>query len=196
MSKRAYDVTRSYFDMARASTDTSLVISADAAKDETLTNNANLVLVSSSWMYSHMAITAFVSAHLHDLWCWENSPLKAEFPQHETFEAMMKCEFRDLKSALRKLAGILGIQPLHVGAPKAWQHLCEFVQDHRDFFVHPTPSRFPEVMERAGRHHRGFPCDVAIEVIGYFYDKVGQDRPVWLGSQGNLNIPSINVDVI
>ena len=76
MSKRAYDVTRSYFDMARASTDTSLVISADAAKDEKLTNNANLGLVSSSWIYSHMAIAAFASAHLHDIWCWEKSGIR------------------------------------------------------------------------------------------------------------------------
>ena len=70
-----YHVAKSYLDMARAVIDTELHRPRLGS-----TNDAEFGLVSCTYIYSYMAITAFVSGHLYTCWNRKDSDLKKNFP--------------------------------------------------------------------------------------------------------------------
>lgn len=137
-------------------------------------------LMSCTYVFSFMALTAFASAQLHKLWGMDSSPLRQKFPESTDFDALMKGPLRELKAALKELAVQLNISPLHSAKPHLWQELTEFVKTYRDYFVHPNPQRFHEHVEGFGNLQSGFPSRVATEVVAYFFDATDVASPTWL----------------
>ena len=184
-----YHVAKSYLDMARAVIDTQLHIPRLCSK-----NDAEFGLVSCTYVYSHMAITAFVSGQLYYLWNSKGSALSGKYPQYNSFAEFMGKEFRETKKALKQLCDELKIKKHHETSPETWQELNQFLKNYRDYFVHPTPQDFSSIMEKIVRKPWNFASDTAVAVIGHYFDERQKERPNWL-KKGSLVIPKIHVDV-
>ncbi|WP_166267121.1 hypothetical protein [Marinobacter caseinilyticus] len=194
MDIEPYDVTKAYLDMAYAIIDSEISVADDLnAKSSQHKNDADLARQSCAYLYSYMAITAFVSVHLFEQWEKEDSPFREWNSDFSSFERLMRIRYRELKDGLKALCDIVQVPRMHEQSPKVWQHLIEFVKDYRDFFVHPTPKKFSEVISSAKARPMRFPVDTAVEAIGYFYDKNDQQRPAWLEDRRDLQIPEIVV---
>ena len=182
-----YRPPKSYLDMARA------VIGADLSDPKDLSkNDAIFGLMSCTYIYSYMAITAFVSGQLYRRWNPENSRLRRKYPKYSDFQELMKCEFREIKHALKALCDELGIRRHDKGSPQAWGYLNQFLKEYRDWFVHPTPEQFDANFKEVAERQWGFASHTAAEVIGYYYDELGESRPEWL-RKGALVIPRLKV---
>ena len=181
----SFHVAKSYLDMARAVIDLKLKASSHDSM-----NDAEFGLVSCTYVYSYMSITAFVSGQLFDRWNREGSNLKKGYDQYEDFEQFMRKEVPDLKSALKLLCNELKIKKHHEKSPTTWQELTKFLKDYRDYFVHPTPEDFNGVMTKIREIPRNFASNTAVSVIGHYFDELNQVRPDWLRKR-SLFIPKI-----
>ena len=171
-----FHVTRSYLDLARGVIDTRIYGNPDSESS----HDAIFALVSCTNLYSFMALTAFVTRQLHELWTAHPSTLKEKHPNHTSFESLMASDLRDLKSALRELANALNIRPPHEVIPREWQQLNEIIKRHRDFFVHPDPEAFNDVMTSSMNEKWEMPSRVAREIIRYFHSASQGTVPEWL----------------
>lgn len=169
-------VVRAYLDMARSVVDTKVY--GDPARVEN--EDSVFALMSCSYVFSFMALTAFASAQLHKFWGTDSSLLRQTYPESTDFEALMRGPLGELKAALKELAVQLKVPPLHTAKPHLWQELTEFVKTYRDYFVHPNPERFHEHVEGFGNLQYGFPSRVATEVVAYFFGATGNATPAWL----------------
>lgn len=75
-------------------------------------------------------------------------------------------KFRGIKKALKQLCDELKIKKHHETSPEAWQRLNEFLKNHRDYFVHPTPEGFGSIMEKIVRKPWNFASNTAVAVKG------------------------------
>jgi hypothetical protein len=176
-----FHVTRAYLDMARAVIDTPLV----GDRENVDIQDALLGISGCTCVFSHMALTAFCSSHLHDMWIANPSPLRAKYADVETFEALMAGPLRELKRALRELCDQLAIPRLDTAKPDAWRRLNELLEAYRDYFVHPNPEAFHEHVEAVFGHPWGFSSQVAVEIISHYFEATGNAVPAW------LNAPSL-----
>lgn len=149
-----------------------------------LGEDAMYSLMSCTNVYSFMALTAFVSSHLHKLWDEPNSKFKEEFSQYDSFEKLMETEFRELKKSLNELAKQSNIKPLHQAKPEAWRKLNELLKGYRDFFIHPHPEKFSEQLDATGNLPWNFASNLAEEIIEYFFVATGSKVPPWLSTPG------------
>ena len=183
-----YHIAKSYLDMARAVIDTELHEQKSGSK-----NDAFFGLMSCTYVYSYVAIVAFVSGQLHRRWKQEDSQLrKKHHPKYGTFNDLMRYEFGEIKDGLKELCCELNIPPHHKGAPQVWNALNDFLKKYRDWFIHPTPEGFNESFDEVGNKQWMFASNTAVEVIGYYFDEVNCPRPDWL-KKGSLVIPKIEV---
>lgn len=181
--------------MAHAIVNSELNVAPDLQeKSPQYKNDVTFAAQSCAYLYSYMAITAFVSVHLYEQWQLEGSFFRNKYPKYVSFEKLMREQYRELKDGLRALCEVLNIPKIHEGNATAWQHLIEFMKNYRDFFVHPTPDKFSEIISGVGARSIQFPVNTAVEIIGYFYDQNHQERPDWLNQRRDLKIPSILVE--
>jgi hypothetical protein len=141
-----------------------------------------------------MAVTAFVSGCLWNIWQRSNSPLKSRHPKAKDFEHLLKTDLRELKDCITELCVHLNLQPLHIAQPKVWNNLLQVVKETRDFMTHPRPEQveFNKIIGDAfGKRSWAFPSKVAEETIGYFYDARKYTRPPWLKENREFQVPII-----
>ena len=191
--------------MARAVIDTQLHYPRHGS-----TNDAVFGLVSCTYTYSYMSITAFVSGQLYDLWnskssalkgkyskydLWnsKSSALKGKYSKYNSFAEFMVKEFREITEALKQLCDELKIKKHHETSPETWQALNVFLKNYRNYFVHPTPEDFSFIMEKIVTKPWNFASNTAVAVIGHYFDQLEKETPEWL-KKGSLVIPKIRVD--
>ena len=174
--------------MARAVIDTQLHYPRHGS-----TNDAVFGLVSCTYTYSYMSITAFVSGQLYDLWNSKSSALKGKYSKYNSFAEFMVKEFREITEALKQLCDELKIKKHHETSPETWQALNVFLKNYRNYFVHPTPEDFSFIMEKIVTKPWNFASNTAVAVIGHYFDQLEKETPEWL-KKGSLVIPKIRVD--
>lgn len=187
MYTEQYKPPRSYLDMARAVIDTQLHYPKDCSK-----HDAEFGLVSCTYVYSYMAIAAFVSEQLFARWNDEGNSYREKYPNYNDFREMMRCENQEIRTALKELCCELEIKQLHETSPNIWQRLNEFLKRYRDWFVHPTPEDFHRILTEISSRQWDFASNIAVDVIGHFFDQSGKPRPDWL-KKGSLVIPRLKV---
>ena len=170
------NVTKSHLDLARAVIDTRLH-GADA-------DDAIFGLMNCTYVNSFQALVSFGSGQLHSIWNDGAGQLQEKYPGCKTFEELMAGPLRDIKSALKELAELKGIEPLHSACPKLWQQLNEFLKRHRDFFLHPNPDKFSDMVEESGNLEWNFASKTASGIIGHLFDACGSEVPKWINESG------------
>ncbi|HWA11986.1 MAG TPA: hypothetical protein VHA15_02745 [Burkholderiales bacterium] len=169
-------VTRSYLDMARSVIDTRVHGDPQTAESE----DAVFALMSCTYVFSFMALTAFASSHLHSLWKTDDSALRKKYESCASFEELMAGPLKELKVALKELACQLGMPPLHKAKPAAWRELNELLKGYRDYFIHPNPEHFHAHVTATGNLAWSFPSRVATDIITHFFVSTGTETPSWL----------------
>ncbi len=169
-------VTRAYLDLARGVIDTQVYGNPSAENSE----DVIFALMSCTYVYSFMALTAFSSSHLHEFWIKSPSSLKTKYEDCKTFEQLMAGPLKELKSALKELSIQLGITPIHEGKPAKWRELNEMLKAYRDYFVHPNPEAFHSHVQATTSFKWAFPSKLTSEIIGYYFQEAGQEIPEWV----------------
>ena len=139
-----------------------------------------------------MAITSFVSEQLFARWKDEGNRYREKHSKYSDFREMMKCENQEIKTALKELCDALAIKQLHETSPKTWQQLNEFLKRYRNWFVHPTPEDGHCILTELSSRQWDFASNIAVDVIGHFFDQSKKPRPDWL-NKGSLVIPRLEV---
>ncbi|TYK64162.1 hypothetical protein [Colwellia echini] len=169
------NVAKSYLDMARTVIDTQI-----GAKEKIPRDDAIFGLLSCTYIYSHLSLVSFCTAQLYILWNEDNSKLKSNYPNIESFEALMAIQLKGLKPALNELVKQKNITPLHKAQPKLWQNLNEFLKKYRDFFVHPNPDDFDKFVGETGNAEWQFATNTASGILEYFYSECTGNVPKWV----------------
>ena len=184
-------VTKSYLDMARCFDGTKVCRDTDEVSEDSVSTQ-EFAGVSCAYIYSYLAITAFVSEQLYVIWKKPSTNLREKYSSFENFRELMWKEFRGINRALKELARSKCITPIHEAKPKVWQELNEFLREYRDNFVHPDPESFPEFIKAISRHQLNLGPRVATEIIKYFYTATGTPVPDWLSRRG-IFVPKITI---
>ena len=91
---------------------------------------------------------------------------------------------KEVKTALKELCSLLGIEPLHDAKPQAWRELNELLKGYRDYFVHPNPESFHRHVDSTGNLEWGFPSRVVAEIMAYCFEATRKPVPAWLKETG------------
>ncbi len=182
-------VAKSYLDMARCFR---CAVISGGAEDES-GYNEEFAIVSCIYIYSHMAIMAFAAEQLYDVWKKPRNKLRKKYPQFDNFKDLMESDLRDLKCALKELACLHGISPIHNAQPEIWRALNEFLRKYRNYFVHPDPENFSKIVNEIQLKQLGLGPKVATTIIEYYYSATGTPVPAWLSTPG-FSIPKITID--
>ena len=98
---------------------------------------------------------------------------------------MLKKEVPNVKDLIKHTCQGLNIEHPCNGDAKLYGEFNQVVSRCRNFFVHPKPEQFHEIISEVVEQTQwGIPADIARRMILYFYDKTGADLPEWL-SPGN-----------
>ena len=173
-------VARAYLDLARGVINTRIYDNPDAQNAE----DALFALMSCTYVYSYMSLTAFVSSYLHKEWNREHSALKTKYEGAETFEALMAGPLREIKKALNELSAQYGIEKLAKVRPTQWQQLNEFIKAYRDYFIHPDPEHFHDYVIAIGQKNWEFPSAVAAGIMASYFELLKRPVPKWLEKGG------------
>lgn len=178
LSPMKIHVASSYLDMARAVVKLPLSGSGEQSKFD----DAVFGIVGCNCIFSYMAMTAFCSRKLHDLWEMEDSKLRTKYKNIASFEQLMKGPLIKLKCALNELSDQFQISRIHDAKPELWRKLNELLKKRRDYFVHPDPDpeKFHKHVESIINQRWGFSSQVATEIIRYFFEGTNEDVPGWL----------------
>jgi hypothetical protein len=96
-----FDLAHAYLEMARAHHGTPVIAdSGTDSADKRITNNTVLALDAHGYIFSFMALNAFVSGALWRVWEVPNSPLKLKYPQANSFKHLLKTHLRELKMCI------------------------------------------------------------------------------------------------
>ena len=182
-----FHVTKAYLDLARGVIDTQIYGNPDAENSE----DVIFALMSCTYVYSFMALTAFSSSHLHNFWIQNPSSMKIKYKECETFEQLMAGPLKELKNALKELSIQLGIIPIHEAKPAKWRELNEMLKGFRDYFVHPNPEEFHNQVQTTANLKWEFPSKLASEIIGHYFQETGQRIPNWV-SKSSLSCRGFN----
>ena len=180
-------VTRAYLDLARVVIDAQIHGNPDAENSE----DVIFALMSCTYIYSFMALTAFSSSHLHEIWIQNPSKLKIKYKNCDTFEQLMAGPLKELKVALNELSTQLGITPIHKSKPAKWRELNEMLKGFRDYFVHPNPEAFHNHVQATVSLKWAFPSKLASEIIGYYFQETGKEIPSWV-SKSSISCRGFN----
>ena len=182
-------VTKSYLDMARCFDGAEVCRDSKEASENSVFTQ-EFAMVSCVYIYSYLAITAFVSEQLYEIWRKPNIKLREKYSSFESFKDLMWSKFRDMNRALKELARSNCITPIHEAKPKLWHELNTFLREYRNYFAHPDPERFSEVIDGIGCLQLNLGPRVATEIIRYFYTATGTPVPGWLSDRG-IFVPKI-----
>lgn len=187
-----YQLSKAYLQWARAVVGTKIRC---AAKDDfRYPPNLMLAVVSHVYLYSHMAIVAFVNGQLGMLWSQQNAYLRGKYKHQTDIAELFHRDLGELKVCLRELCQALGIEDISTAEPRIWNDLNQVVKQSRDFLVHPKkdPALFQNVMNGITRKNFGFPIQVAEKTIAYFYSRTRPKViPKWLSENDEYSIPEI-----
>jgi hypothetical protein len=179
-----FDLAQAYLEMARAHHDADVVGPSGVEVDEvTMTNNTAIALVAHGYIFSFMALNAFASGCLWQVWQMPNSPLKAKYPDARDFKHLLKTRLKELKVCISELYPLLGVEPLDKADPKLWNKMLQVLKITRDFLTHPTPdvSDFNRIIGDAmGKHSWSFPTRIVEQVIGHLLKNQKKAAPNWL----------------
>ena len=189
LHKLSYNPPQSYLEMARAIfVDGQIRIhhsrEGDASQAD-MTCNMVFALLAHTYIFSYMAINAFVTERLARIWQEPNSLLKAKYTDAKEFADLLNVrgKLSQLNNCINELCCQLQLTPLHTDDPKLWKNLLEVVKLRRDFLTHPKPDpeKFDKIIGDAiNKDSWEFPSRVAEDVIGYFYASQKDREPDWL----------------
>lgn len=182
-------VTKSYLDMARCFHGAEVCHGTDEVSENSVFAE-EFARVSCIYIYSYLAITAFVSEQLREIWKKPGNKLREKYYKYGNFKELMRLKFKDSKSAINELARSVGITPIHEANPKVWQELNVFLREYRNYFVHPDPESFSDFINGIGCHQLNLGPRVATEIIKYFFTATETPVPGWLLERGIL-VPKI-----
>lgn len=193
------NLTAIYFNMARSFSSETLV----SKIDEYIKEGGNFErgykvgygLISGACIYSYLAIESYVNNQLFqinkEIITIKNN-IKDIKNRNYTFgfedkNFMMPTEKyinrTETKEKLRNLC-IYEQIPFHYQADEQlWNKFTQLLTDTRHFMIHPKPYEeyFQETMAKIFNNYApGDYIETAEEIIGYYYDKRGVDRPVYL----------------
>lgn len=120
-------MTQAYLEMARY---WSMV--ADA-QDRQETINALYAIFAHTYIFSYLAVQAFVAYRLHEFWKSPTATLKDRYPAHTTFDLLMKRQdgLGELKKAIKELCTQYGIPGIHEADSQLWTDFTNFVREAR-----------------------------------------------------------------
>jgi hypothetical protein len=180
----SFDFVQAYLEMARAHHH--VVVRAPkgvSPKGLRMTNNTVLALTAHGYVFSFMAVNAFVTVLLWKVWELPNSPLKSNYPKAKSFKHLLKTDLKELKDGLSEACLHYGVKPMHLADPQLWNEFLKIVKWTRDFMTHPTPDpiEFSKIIGDAlEKHTWERPARIAERVIQYFYAAESQTPPEWL----------------
>lgn len=182
-------VTKSYLDMARCFHGAEVCHGTDEVSENSVFAE-EFAKVSCIYIYSYLAITAFVSEQLFEIWKKPGNILREKYSCFGSFKDLMRSEFRDMNRSLKELARLNDITPIHEANPKVWQELNVFLREYRNYFVHPDSESFSDFINGIGCHQLNLGPRVATEIIKYFYTATETPVPGWLLERG-IFVPKI-----
>ena len=198
--KLGFNVAQSYLEMARAIFADGIIeirrSTESHASDADLTCNTGFALSAHTYIFSYMAINAFVIGHLGRIWEKPTSPLKAKYPDAKNVAELLKGKLWKLNDCVTELCWQLKLTPLQTANPQLWADLLEVVKVRRDFLIHPKPDpvEFNRIVGGVfGKDSWEFPSKVAEEVIGYFYAAQKREEPAWLRKNTEFRFEAIRV---
>ena len=188
-AKLSFNVAQSYLEMARAIFVDGKIdiccLKESHASDADMTCNTGFALLAHTYIFSYMAINAFVTGHLGRIWAKPTSPLNAKYPGAKNLTELLKSrgKLSQLSNCVTELCCQLKLTPLHTANRKLWADLLEVVKVRRDFLTHPKPdpAEFNRIVGDVVRNDSWeFPSKVAEEIIGYFYAAQKREEPAWI----------------
>lgn len=180
----SFDFVQAYLEMARAHH--RVVIRAPkgvSPEGLRMTNNTVLALTAHGYVFSFMALNAFVTVCLWKVWQLPNSPLRSKFPNAKNFKHLLKSDLKHLKDGITEACKHYDLPPLHTAEPEVWTDLLQILTTTRHFMAHPTPdhTEFNKVVGDAmEKHPWARPAQIAEKVIRYFYTGGTLKPPEWL----------------
>ena len=187
-----YSLTQAYLEAARAFLYSPEVTEGDQDKVPTLdTLNA---LVATTYVFSFMAVEAFVDYQLERDWDSPESQLRKELPDVQAVEDLLKKQLGDVKERLKKLCASWRVPPLDEADPQLWEDfIC--LRDVRHFLIHPTRSRERMALLRKAGEERpwGFASGVASRILTYLYTVASHPLPDWLCRNTQFAFPHLTL---
>ncbi len=171
-------VTKSYLDMARCFDGAQVCRDSNEVSENSVFTQ-EFAMVSCVYIYSYLAITAFVSEQLYEIWRKPSNKLREKYSSFEDFKDLMWSKFRDMNRALKELAQSNCITPIHEAKPKLWHELNTFMREYRNYFAHPDPESFRKFVTEISGHDLNLGPRVATEIIRYFYTATETPVPGW-----------------
>lgn len=191
----SFDLAHAYLEMARAHLGVPVrAPQGTSPEDRRMTNTTLFALVAHGYIFSFMAINAFVSICLWDIWDRPNSPLQAKYPKAKGFKHLLKTDLRELKDSINELCAHYNLEPLHKSNPEVWNGLLQIVKATRDFMTHPTPDavEFNKIVGDAVQKHTwGKPAHIVEQTMIHFFDKQGLASPEWIKKNTDFQIEAI-----
>jgi len=182
--RHSFNLAQAYLEMARAHHRVPVVGRKGVDREKmSMTNNTVLAFVAHGYVFSFMAMTAFVTVCLWKVWEHPNSPLKSKYPKAKSFKHLLKTDLKELKDCIKEACKHYGLKPLHTAEPKLWYDLLQVLKTTRDFMTHPTPdaTEFDKIVGDALKKHTwAKPSQIAEQVLRYFYTNQTQKPPEWL----------------
>jgi hypothetical protein len=192
--KLSFNLAQAYLEMARAFHNVRVCAPKGIfPKGVRSRNNTVFAVAAHGYVFSFMAVTAFVNGRLGESWEHPNSALRKKHPKCRNVIELLK-HLWTLENCINELCLQYKIKCLRDENPKLWKDFHEVVKRTRDFMTHPKPEQveFNKITGDAfGKRSWAFPSKVAEEVIGYFYDAQGYTKPPWLKENQEFQIPII-----
>lgn len=147
-------------------------------------------ILSTSIIYSYLAIESFVNYQLYRVWEKRNS----DFPEAKRFNTEFKnitefIKLKDKKSIcelgerIKTICRLLNYKQIHKTDKQLWQKFCELVSCARHFLVHPfpDPSKFNDIFKQIMEKNKaGLYVEVAEKIIKFLYNESNMQHPDWL----------------
>lgn len=192
-----FSLEKAYLEMARASFSIKCIREDGKGLPEGffMTNNTLFALTAQTYIFSYMALVAFVNLQLGMLWKISDSPLRKKYQKAKDLNDLLKhTKLRELKEAIKELCTQYEITHINKNNSALWNDLNQFVKETRDFMVHPKPDKimFQKIMERTlNKLNVDFPVNVVQNIISYFYYSRRLIIPKWVKTNQEFKYPEI-----
>ncbi len=165
--------------------------------------SAILAVVSVVVVYSYLAIESFINYQLYQVWATRTEAtveserflrLLGDAPSFDRYRTHSRV--RDLGERIKVLCEIKGYHKPHEAIPTQWQQFNELAEASRHFLVHPVPEpgHFQRVMKRVLQElPTGRYPDLAVGIIGFFYDQARTEKPEWLSRNTLIRLRGFDV---
>lgn len=202
-------LAHSYLEVARA------VFSAQSASEKNRAGAMDVTtgfgVLSVTIIYAYLALESFINYHfcqiyLHSKKAHEISELVKRSKPNMRIVPVYKDFFKkygntpleelrpELKEKIKDVCNAYKIPQVHNKEPRLWQDFCDILKPARDFLVHavPEPELFQRHMQKLIEETRaGKYVEIAIGIMGYFYDQTNTPKPSWLKSNELLQFQAV-----